>query len=82
MLDHETNDYDSFVASFKEAWKKYLDPNKPGERVNSYYLETIDALCKVFWDKQKNMPTPLSDDVIAAATSIISRVNVNDFDYC
>lgn len=78
MSDEEKDDYDKYVNSFHEAWEKYLDPRGPGERVNSYCLKTIAALHSVFWDRTKKMPTPLTDEVIVAATLIMSKVDGDD----
>lgn len=76
MLDKEKDDYNKFVNSFHEAWEKYYDQNRPGARVNCYVDTIYAALLSHFWDTQQNVPTPLSDEVIAEAEATVKKMEL------
>jgi hypothetical protein len=76
MLDNENDDYDKFVKSFHDAWERYYDQRRPGERVNCYVDTIYAALLSVFWDTQKNTPKPLSDKVIVEAEETVEKMTM------
>jgi hypothetical protein len=63
------------VNSFNKAWVTYYDPAQVAAPVDCLRSDIVAGLHAIFWDTTTNMPKPLSEDLISAATDIFGNMS-------